>query len=82
MKTRIDYWLNGERHPLKLSGYGHRLLATHGGGSASGAITDALVAFFGDQTDHMAAAAAFCEEHGMSLSMLVELAVSRHFDKR
>jgi hypothetical protein len=35
MKTRLDYWHNGNRYPLKLTGYGHRLLADQAAPSAA-----------------------------------------------
>lgn len=80
MKIRhFDYWHDGIRYPLKLTGYGHELLAKHGG-SSSAAITAALIAFLGND-DHMATCKAFCHLHEMSMSMLVELALSRHLDK-
>lgn len=79
MKTRIDYYHNGVRYPLKLTGYGHEILAKLPG-SPSTAITAALVAFLG-KDDHMATVRAFCDLRGMSLSMLVELALSRHYDR-
>lgn len=79
MKERIDYWHDGQRYPIKLTGYGHELLAKQGG-SSSAAITTALIAFLGND-DHMATCQAFCRLHGMSLSMLVELALSRHYDR-
>lgn len=78
MKTRLDYWHAGTRHPIKLTGYGHSLLAAQP--SASAAITTALAAFLGPG-DPVANAIAFCDRHGMSLSMLVELALSRHYDQ-
>lgn len=79
MKTRIDYWHAGQRYPLKLTGYGHQLLAAQSA-NPSAAITAALVAFLGND-DHMTTVGAFCDLHGMSLSMLVELALSRHYDR-
>ncbi|HMR01753.1 MAG TPA: hypothetical protein PKA43_00115 [Candidatus Competibacter phosphatis] len=80
MKTRLDYWHNGQRYPIKLTSYGHSLLAQHADGNPSAAITAALVAFLGAE-DHMATAKAFCYLYGMSLSVLVEIALSRHFDR-
>lgn len=79
MKTRLDYWHAGQRYPLKLTGYGHSLLAAQSA-SPSAAISAALVAFLGGD-DPAASALAFCDRHGMSLSMLVELALSRHYDR-
>lgn len=79
MKPRIDYWHDGKRYSLRLSGYGHELLAKQGG-SSSAAITAALVAFLGND-DHMATCNAFCHLHDMSFSMLVEIALSRHLDR-
>lgn len=79
MKERIDYYHDGQRHPIKLTGYGRQLL-TQQGGSHSAAITAALQAFLG-KDDHMATCQSFCHLHGMSLSVLVELALSRYFDR-
>lgn len=79
MKERIDYWHDGKRYPLKLTGYGHKLLSDQSAPTST-AITAALVAFLGND-DHMATCQAFCHLHGMSLSMLVELALSRHYDR-
>lgn len=80
MKNRIDYWTNSTRHPLKLSDYALGLIANHPDGR-SAAITEALAVWF-RQVDHMAAAQAFIGAHGgMNLSLLVEIAISRCYDK-
>ena len=80
MKERIDYWYEGERHPLKLSGYALGLIADQPNGR-SVAITDALRGFFGSP-DHILKAQAFIAAfEGMNLSLLVEIAISRAFDR-
>ena len=54
-------------------------LPFYAGGVALVLVTAALVAWFGP--DHHAAATAFCGRHeGMNLSLLIELAISRHYD--
>jgi hypothetical protein len=78
MKNRLDYWHAGTRSAIKLSAYALALIDGHPEGR-SAAITAALVAWFGPAPH--GAATAFCSEHeGMNLSLLIELAISRHYD--
>lgn len=79
MKKRVDYNHDGIRYPIKLTGYALELLDKQPA-PTSVAITAALVAFLGND-DHMATCKAFCHLHEMSLSVLIELALSRHLDK-
>lgn len=80
MKDRIDYWHDGTRHPIKLSGYALELIADYEAGR-SAAITVALRGFFGTP-DHMPKAHAFIDAFdGMNLSLLTEIAISRMFDR-
>lgn len=78
MKTRVDYNHNGTRYPIKLTGYGLKLLANQPVPN-SAAITAALVEFLG--TANPATVMAFCDLYDMSLSVLVEIALSRHLDR-
>ena len=74
MKSRIDYWHNGHRHPIKLTAYARKLL-TGQSLNYSDAITLALQAFL-NNTDTMTAATAFIAAHdGMNLSLLIETAI-------
>lgn len=80
MKQRIDYWHDGQRHPLKLSAYALGLLSQCSD-PPSQAITVALTAWLG-QADPLTAAQSFIATHaGMNLSLLVEIAISRHYDR-
>jgi hypothetical protein len=80
MKNRIDYWTDGTRHPVRLSDYALGLIANHPDGRSQ-AITEALALWF-RQVDHMAATNSFIDQHdGMNLSLLVEIAISRAFDR-
>lgn len=80
MKDRIDYWYDGKRYPLKLSGYALSLIVNHEDGR-SAAITLALRNFLGTP-DHMVQAQAFVGGFtGMNLSLLTEIAISRTFDR-
>jgi hypothetical protein len=80
MKERIDYWYGGTRHPLSLSAYALALIATHEDGR-SAAITLALRNFLGSPDQIIAAQAFIAAHEGMNLSLLIEIAISRHFDR-
>lgn len=79
--TSINYWHEGERYNVTLTGYALRLI---GDRERSQRITEALRLFLGTD-DHMAAAQDFCahpDNAGMNLSRLIEVAVSRAYDVR